>query len=40
MYAKPRPPRIDLHMGGQDCVKSALHNAIAPAHYAIVYAHA
>jgi hypothetical protein len=40
MIANLRPPRIDLPKGWQGCVKSAVLQAIALAHYAIVYARA
>ena len=40
MLTKPQPPRIHLPKGWQDCVKLAVLHAIAPAHYAIVYARA
>ena len=40
MLTKPQPPRIHLPKGWQDCLKSAVLQAIALAHYAIVYARA
>ena len=40
MLAYPKPPRIHLPKGWQDCVKSAVLHTIALAHYAIVYARA
>ncbi len=40
MLAYPKPQRIHLPKGWQDCVKSAVLHAIALAHYAIVYARA
>ena len=40
MLTKPEPPRIELPKGWQDGVKSAVLQAIALAHYAIVYARA
>ena len=40
MLTNPQPPRIHLPKGWQDCVKSAVLQAIALAHYAIVYARA
>ena len=40
MLAKPQPPRILLPKGSQGCVKLAVLDAIALAHYAIVSARA
>ena len=40
MVTKPQSPRIHLPVVWQDCVKSAVLNAIALAHYAIFYARA
>jgi len=40
MLAKPKEPRIPLPKGWQGCVKSAVLDVIALAHYAIVYARA
>jgi hypothetical protein len=37
MVVEPQPPRIQLHKGWQNCVKSAVHCAIALAHHTIVY---
>ena len=37
MLTNPKPPRIHLPKGWQDCVKWAVLHAIALAHYAIVY---
>lgn len=37
MLAKPRPPRIRLPNGRQDCVKGAVLHVVALVHCAIVY---